>query len=71
METKDGLTILMFDLPGLKIDDVRVVVAHGQLTVSGEFKHGKHGKDGKFSKSVEVPKSIKVSITPRRIRTRA
>ena len=67
--TKDGKLVTRVDLPGMKKDDVRVEVADGYLTLSGERKkETKEEKDnvyreereyGSFCRTVPLPKGVK------------
>ena len=67
--TKDNKLVTRVDLPGMKKEDVRVEVADGFLTLSGERKkETKEEKDniyreereyGSFCRTVPLPKAVK------------
>jgi HSP20 family protein len=48
---KNGRLVTRIDLPGLKKDDVKVEVADGRLTISGERKTEAEEKKGEFYRS--------------------
>lgn len=60
-----------FELPGLKKEDVNIEVLDGVLTVSGESKQESNREEsgysvrersfGKFSRSLQLPKGVKVN----------
>ena len=52
-EDKDKYFV-MFDLPGVTRDDVKVSYADGQLSISGERKQEKESKDSKFHRVERV-----------------
>jgi len=67
-----NLVTATFELPGMKKEDVQIDVHNNMLTVSGETKTAnKRDEDGvvlrerqygKFSRSLSLPKGIKVSV---------
>lgn len=67
-EDKDKYVVSL-EIPGLKKEDINVVVHDGVLTVSGERKSEKNVKEGvvhrteryygKFSRSVSLPSAVK------------
>ncbi len=67
---KDGRLVTRVDLPGVKKEDVKVEVADGHLSISGERKsEAEEKKDqyyrverhyGSFSRSVPLPKGVKL-----------
>ena len=67
-EDKEKYTVAV-ELPGLKKEDLNVVVHDGVLTISGERKSEKETKEGtvhrserfygKFSRSVSLPQAVK------------
>ena len=67
---KDDRLVTTIDLPGMKKDDVKVEVADGQLTISGERKreaeetkkdfYRSEREYGSFSRSVPLPDGVKL-----------
>lgn len=67
---KNQRLVTRIDLPGMTKDDVKVEVADGQLTISGERKHEKEEKGekfyrcereyGSFYRAVPLPEGAKV-----------
>ena len=67
---KDNRLVTTIDLPGMKKDDVKVEVADGQLTISGERKREADEKKkdfyrcereyGSFYRSVPLPDGVKL-----------
>lgn len=65
----------MFELPGMKKEDVSIDVHNGRLTVSGETKMSsdreesgyaiRERKYGKFSRTLQLPQGVKVSSCSR------
>jgi HSP20 family protein len=49
-----------FKLPGVSKDDIEIDVHNGRLTISAETKQTVDGYFGKFSRTVHLPKNIKV-----------
>jgi len=71
-DSDKNVVLLTVELPGVKKEDVQLEVRNGQLTVSAETKesveHSESGyavrerRFGKFSRSLRLPKGVKVSI---------
>ena len=71
VDDKANSVTATFELPGLKKEDVNIEILNGVLTVSGESKreesHEESGYSvrgrsfGKFSRSLQLPKGVKVS----------
>jgi HSP20 family protein len=70
VKSENGKLLLKADLPGVSVEDVKVSVADGILTVEGERKHEKESKAegyfhserafGKFCRSIALPDGAKV-----------
>jgi len=71
-DSDKNVVLVTVELPGVKKEDVQLEVRNGQLTVSAETKesveHSESGyavrerRFGKFSRSLRLPKGVKVSI---------
>lgn len=67
---RDGRLVTRVDLPGVKKEDVKVEVADGHLSISGERKSEAEEKNdqyyrverqyGSFSRTVPLPKGVKL-----------
>jgi len=71
-DSNKNVVSVTMELPGVKKEDVELEVRNGQLTVSAETKdlveHSASGyavrerRFGKFSRSLRLPKGVKVRI---------
>ena len=71
-DSDKNIVSVTVELPGVKKEDVDLEVRNGQLTVSAETKDSVEGWEGgygirerrfgKFSRSLRLPKGVKVKI---------
>ena len=71
-DDQNNVVTATFELPGLKKEDVNIDMHNNMLTISGESKISSERDEngyavrerryGKFSRSISLPKGIKVSV---------